>query len=226
LYVEYTTTPNGLTINQAQPGTYTLVVENENGCVTTTEYTVAAKTPITLTGNVTKTTSGTTTTACNLDMSSLSHGEVITNQFASQGISISVNSNGSYADELIIFDTDKSNTADDDLEVNIGNILIFPENQVDNNNDGLYDSPDDQTVGGSVTFTFSSVRTVKSFVFVDSENNYGRAKCYDANNNLLSTKTIVSAGNKSVQTVNVNTANVKKIVISWTQCSACILFVK
>jgi hypothetical protein len=154
--------------------------------------------------------------ACDVNFNGLAHGQLITNQLASNGISLSVNSYGSYVDKLIVFDTDEDNTADPDLEVNIGNVLIFPENTVDQNNDGIYDSPDDQPVGGEITMVFDELRIVKSFKFVDSENNQGRAYCYDVNNNLLSTTTIAATGDGTVQTVNVNTSGVKKLKITFT----------
>jgi hypothetical protein len=153
---------------------------------------------------------------CNPDLDALKHGEVITNQFQSAGITITALSNGNYRDELIIFDTDKSSTSDPDLEVNIGNIIIFPENNKDNDNDGVYDDPDDQAVGGRISLYFNNSRIVKSFKFVDSENNKGRVYCYDASNTLLSTTTIANAGDASVQTVQVNTSDVKKMIIEFT----------
>lgn len=213
LYVEYTTSP-GLTLNNASIGTYQLIGIDANGCTDTVSYTLQQATPMSLTASIVDATG--TVTSCNLDMSNLSNGEEIDNQFSSDGVTISANSNGSYVDELIVFDTDLSGTRDSDLEVNIGNILIFPENTTDNNNDGLYDYPDDQAVGGSICMTFNIAKTVKSFKFVDSENNQGRVKCYDASNTLLSTTTIANAGDGSVQTVNVNTQGVKKMVITFT----------
>lgn len=213
LYVEYTMNP-GLTLNNAGFGTYELIATDANGCKDTATHVVQQPTPISLTSTIVDATGS--VSSCDLDMSSLSHGEVIDNQFSADGITITANSNGSYTDELIIFDTDLSGTRDSDLEVDEGNILIFPENTTDNNNDGIYDLPDDQAVGGAITLTFNIARTVKSFKFIDSENNQGRAKCYDANNNLLSTTNIANAGDASVQTVNVNTTGVKKMVITFT----------
>ena len=217
LEIEWEVPSDDLSLENAAIGTYTLIVSDGNGCTDTATYTLSPPTPISASGTVTNTTSTTSTTACNLDMSSLAHGKLIaSNQFGSQGIYIYANSYGSYNDELIIFDTDESNTRDSDLEVNIGNILIFPENDVDNNNDGIYDLPDDQGDGGVITMYFSTLRDVKSLVFVDSENNQGRIKCYDASNNLLSTKTIANKGDKSVQTITINTDDVKKMVVSFT----------
>ncbi|MGB0429164.1 MAG: collagen-binding domain-containing protein [Bacteroidia bacterium] len=161
--------------------------------------------------------SGVTLSAtCTLPIANMQHGELITNQFVSEGITITADANGNKRDELIIFNTNETNTADPDLEVNIGNILIFPENNTDNNNDGVYDNPDDQVVGGTITFDYTTPRQIVSLKFVDSENNNGWVKCYDASNNLLSTKAIANTGDASVQTIDVNTNGVSKMKVYFT----------
>ena len=106
---------------------------------------------------------------CKLDFDGLAHGTIITNQFASEGITITGKASGSGPDEVIIFNSNLSGTPDPDLEVNIGNLIILPEDVNDMNGDGLVDVPNDHAAGGTVTFTFDKDRTVYSFTFVDND---------------------------------------------------------
>jgi len=101
----------------------------------------------------------------------LEHGSVFTgNEYASLGggVTFSVNSKGSH-DQLIIFDTDSTGTADPDLENpfeggnlkgvrGLGNALIIAENLVDRNRDGLIDSPDDEARGGTISVVFGNTQ--------------------------------------------------------------------
>ncbi|MFY0673789.1 MAG: T9SS type A sorting domain-containing protein [Bacteroidia bacterium] len=153
---------------------------------------------------------------CELGLSGLSHGELITGQFVSEGTTVSAVANGGHLNELIVFNTNETNTSDPDLEVNIGNILIFPENNTDNNNDGIYDDPDDQAQGGTITFNYSSPRAITSLKFVDSENSNGWIKCYDASNNIIINKSIANAGDASVQDITLNAFGVSKMVVYFT----------
>ncbi|MCP5535719.1 MAG: PEP-CTERM sorting domain-containing protein [Akkermansiaceae bacterium] len=82
------------------------------------------------------------------------------------GVTFTVDSKGRH-DQLIIFDTNQSGTADPDLENpflggnlkgvrNLGNALIIAENLVDRNNNGLIDSPDDEAAGGRIGVIFGN----------------------------------------------------------------------
>ena len=61
-----------------------------------------------------------------------------------------------------IFDSSSSNTADPDLEVNLGNLLIIQE-------DVTPDEPDDNEKGGTMLFKFDSPTNIKSVGLVDTE---------------------------------------------------------
>ncbi|MGB0993544.1 MAG: PEP-CTERM sorting domain-containing protein [Akkermansiaceae bacterium] len=82
------------------------------------------------------------------------------------GVTFNVDSNGDH-DQLIIFDTNKSGTADPDLESpfaggnlkghsKLGNALIIAENILDRDRNGLVDSPDDEGRGGTIGVVFGN----------------------------------------------------------------------
>lgn len=84
------------------------------------------------------------------------------------GVKFTVDSKGAH-DQLMIFDTDETGTADSDLENpfaggnlqgrrNLGNALIIAENILDSNKDGIGDSPDDEANGGTIGVIFGNTR--------------------------------------------------------------------
>lgn len=95
--------------------------------------------------------------AVTIDFESFAHGDLVTSVTAG-GITadVTVDSNGAF-DQARIFDTDETNTADPDLEAPFsgsgqefpGNILIISEN-------GSASNPDDERLGGTITFNFSA----------------------------------------------------------------------
>lgn len=215
---------NGATtnnLNDVPAGNYSVTVTDANGNTITKNITLTQPNPISLTASVVDIACHggctTTPTNCNLNLSTLSAGQKVGSVYNSNGITISSVSNKSYlSDDVIVFNSNASGTADPDLEVNEGNLLIFPENTIDNNNDGLVDSPDDSRFGGVITLTFANPTTVVSLDFMDRDDgNTAWVKAYNTSNTLLKTVPIVHLGNKSQQTLNVNTANVSKLVISY-----------
>ncbi|GAA5217736.1 hypothetical protein ACFSJ3_06920 [Corallincola platygyrae] len=110
-----------------------------------------------------------------MDLDSLVHGEIVTDQFA--GVTVTGDNPNRDFDHIIAFDTNMSNTRDDDLEspwsggnlptdTDMGKILIFAEN--DNGaEDNVIDTPDDE---GSrqydLTMSFQFDFDLKSFSFV------------------------------------------------------------
>ena len=120
------------------------------------------------------------------------HGEVITNKFLNlYGFSVSAVNIGGGPNKAIIFDSRQRNTADPDLEgynqftqsgpawavgnlkglVDLGKMLILAENDIDANNDGLIDSPDDEGTrpAGRITLNFNKPITEFGFNLVDVE---------------------------------------------------------
>lgn len=99
-----------------------------------------------------------------LDQNFVHGSQLAGNEYASDGVLISVRSNGSH-NVGTTFDTLATRTADSDLEApfiggnlagrtDLGNALIIAENRYDGNNDGILDSPDDEARGGAVRFDF------------------------------------------------------------------------
>ena len=99
----------------------------------------------------------------------LQHGSLFAgNEYSGLGggVTFTVDSNGSH-DQLLVFDTQQSGTADPDLESpfaggnlqgvqGLGNALIIAENIIDRNNDGFVDSPDDEARGGTIGVVFGN----------------------------------------------------------------------
>lgn len=118
-----------------------------------------------------------------VDFEAYAHGETIDNQyFVSDELTISARNFKSGPNLAIIFDSRKTGTADLDLEdawtggnlrgsTALGNLLILAENDIDANNDGFVDSPDDQgspdTSAGELRFKFTSVLTSFGLDLID-----------------------------------------------------------
>lgn len=114
----------------------------------------------------------------------LQHGQIINNDtFADQGLTIEAVNFRLPGASPIIFDTQFINTADPDLEgppwaggnlpidTVLGNVVIVPENLVDENNDGIVDDPDDEGArpAGQLVLSFDQPITAFSFDLVDIE---------------------------------------------------------
>jgi len=114
---------------------------------------------------------------------SMTHGEIITNQFADVGMSIVAENFHLAAAKPVAFNSNLLGTSDPDLQgppwskgnlapnTNLGMLIIIPENMVDANNDGIIDDPDDEGArpAGDLKFTFDSVMTGFGFDVVDME---------------------------------------------------------
>lgn len=115
-----------------------------------------------------------------INFAGLAHGEPLAEQYAEQGIHFSAESRQLSHNTLLVFDSNRKNTADPDLEQEIGNLSIIAENLQDKNRDGLIDSPDDSLKGGTQIIRFDRPYTVKAFRLVDNESKNGVAIAYDA----------------------------------------------
>ena len=149
-----------------------------------------------------------------LNFSGLPAGTILGEQYASYGVHISVLANGDHPQAAIVFDSNASGSNDPDLEVDIGNISILAKDLKDENADGLVDFPDENNSGGAQIFTFDQPVHVGSFVFIDKDHGTpDHAVAYDASNDVIKTVPIPVAGNGSVQTINVNADNVRRLEI-------------
>ena len=116
-----------------------------------------------------------------IDFDSLQVGEIVAEQFAGMGVHIEVINDGHPSIDLgIIFDSFGSSGHDSDLEGPpwssgnassdvFANLLIIAENDVDANNDGLIDDPDDEAGGGSIIFRFDIPVFEFGFSLIDIE---------------------------------------------------------
>ncbi len=210
----WSTGSSSSSISHLSAGTYTVTITNVYGCEEIKQIVVNEPNVLNVTSVITDNSCNAANTVCDFNLGGYVHGQVVTGNLVQLGITVSSTANRGSLHDLIIFNTDLSGTRDSDLEVKRGNILIFPENNVDHNNDGIYDLPDDTPQGGTITLTFAKTRKVISFDFIDKDNgSNGYAKAYDENNNLIANKPIVNMGNGSIQPINLNASGVKKLVI-------------
>jgi len=153
---------------------------------------------------------------CVIDFAGLPHGTILNEQYAQYGIHISGDVlNSTALDKVIVFNSFVSGSQDPDLQVDIGNLAILPQNLTDLNGDGLIDSPNDNDIGGRQIYTFDQPREVISFTFVDKESPPGTATAYDLQGSIIASVTIPAATNGSVQTVMMNAPNVSRLVIDY-----------
>jgi len=100
--------------------------------------------------------------AMTIDVDDKVHGETITSLGL---VSVQVTNQGGGPNRALAFDTTLSGTADPDLEdpwavgnlvgSDFGRAIIIAENEIDENSDGLVDSPDDEAGGGILSLVFS-----------------------------------------------------------------------
>ena len=114
---------------------------------------------------------------------SMTHGEIITNQFADVGMSIEAENFQLATAKPVAFNSNLLGTSDPDLQgpnwrkgnlapnTDLGMLIIIPENMVDANNDGIVDDPDDEGArpAGDLKFTFNDVMTSFGFDVIDME---------------------------------------------------------
>ncbi|HMQ15284.1 MAG TPA: PEP-CTERM sorting domain-containing protein [Phycisphaerae bacterium] len=120
--------------------------------------------------------------ASTFNLNTLPHGTIVTGQVP--GMAVAATNPNRPFDLAIIFDTNKTNTADPDLEgpnwpvgnlaphTDVGNLLIIAENKTDANGDGLIDSPDDEgnRPAGQIFLTFAQPLTSFGFDLIDVDN--------------------------------------------------------
>ena len=131
--------------------------------------------------------------------SSFSHGDIVTagEGFTVRAVRAQDGPNG--ANAAMVFNSNLSGTADPDLEVNEGNLLIITEDF-----DGS--DPDDNAGGGTFFFDFDDISTLESIRFVDLEGaEAGSIRLYDSEDNLIDTIPAVATGDggSNVQPINV-----------------------
>jgi len=153
----------------------------------------------------------------------LAAGTEITNQFAGLGFNVSAVNKTGGPKKAIIFDSANPTGGDTDLVTpgyGFGNteaegrILIIAENEIDANNDGLIDSPDDEATGGNIFFDFDADVHVEDLTFIDVD---GLEQSYvqgiDANNVVVGTVMLANLGDNSRQTIDIDLDNVRRFKV-------------
>jgi len=199
--------------------------DDSNACTTDACFIgQCINTPVTIevtheTTDITNNCSNTQNQLCVLNFAGLPHGTKLNEQYAAYGIHISGQAypntwvNQPNISQLIIFDTYVSGSWDPDLQVDMGNVAIFPEDTIDANNNGLVDFPNDTRWGGKMILTFDFARTVQSVKIIDHDRAGGSITAYDAANNVITTVAIPIVADGGVAVVNLNVSNVRKLVI-------------
>ncbi len=135
-------------------GDYVVTVTDADGCSAIGTAAVAGGQPIALTvtgrnNSCVCVNQFSSHEICVINFAGLPHGTLLAEQYAAQGIHISGEGFGNNTiDQLIVFNTAVTGSADPDLQVNAGNIAILPVNLTDADGDGLVDSPNDHGDGG------------------------------------------------------------------------------
>lgn len=173
-----------------------------------------------------------------VDFEGLSEGQVVVTLSSGNGvsgppvpgdISVSTDSNGS-VDAAIIFDAtcegDQALCSGDDPDLYQpaqGNVLIIAEN-----ND--FSDPDDETLGGTISFDFSNFTfdapgtgtvTAINVQILDVEEAGGEIRLYDSSNNLISTLAIPVVGDGDIELLDLlNTAGVASMQVQFAGSGA------
>jgi hypothetical protein len=144
-------------------------------------------------------------------------GLVVTDQFEQLlGLTISAVNNTvfpvQHPDKALIFDTAAPTGEDTDLATPgyglgngtaLGKVLIIAEDDVDADNDGFVDDPDDEMFGGVLRFDFDGPVLFLGGTVVDIDTTEGAIfRLFDANDVEIGTLPVFSLGDNSVQVVN------------------------
>jgi hypothetical protein len=129
-------------------------------------------------------------------------------------------------DKAIVFDSNNPTAGDEDLgtpgngdgnDTALDGLAIIAENDVDSDNDGLIDSPDDNAAGGTLVFDFACAMQVTEVGLVDIEEqnaNIELINYVDHDNDpvtpmildIVHTETVPALSDNSVQSVDLSSA--------------------
>ena len=150
----------------------------------------------------------------------ISLGDIITNQYAAQGVTVSAH--GNPYDIAMVFDTANPTGGDNDLrtpgsgagnDTALGNVLIISEN-------GDSSNPDDEAEGGALIFDYANPIRVDALKVLDIEHGGSDIEAFDANGNSLGVIDIPGVGDNSVQTVQIGIDGVSRLVVNLTTSGA------
>lgn len=176
----------------------------------------------------------------------VSAGQVIDDEYGLWGITVSaINDKSGHPDLAITFDSENPTGGDYDLGTPhtdfggpgignggksgapgensepLGNVLIIAENDLDANNDGLIDTPDDEARGGLIDLVFAEPTYVEGFTLIDIDGNETNAKVeLHGTGGLLGTHLAGALGNNSVEDRLVDTNNVTRMKVFFEHSGA------
>ncbi len=137
-----------------------------------------------------------------LDLSGLSAGDLVENQFVTDGVRVS---SIDPDHPVMVFDADNPTGGDADLGVpGAGNVLILSE-------DGDASDPDDDADGGTFVFEFAGPSTVNSIDFIAQS--AGEIRLYDEDGNLIAEVDIPAGADNTLFTQAINFAGVTRMEI-------------
>ncbi len=136
-----------------------------------------------------------------LDLDSLNAGDIVDQQFITDGVRIS---SGNPDNPVMVFDSANPTGGDADLSVpGVGNILILSE-------DGDTSDPDDNLTGGTFTFEFAGPTTVNGIDFIDAESG-AEIRLYDEDGNLIGEIDVPAGSDNTLFTQAINVAGVTRM---------------
>lgn len=165
-------------------------------------------------------------------------GTELANQWSNLGFAISaVNNRSNHPDKAIIFDSSNPTGNDPDLgtpnaafggpgigsgggigqpgqnDQAYGNLVIIPEDDLDANNDGLVDDPDDEAQGGTITIDFAAPVDLDYVTLVDLDDGTGGSVISFLLPSGTVSMPIPDLGNNSVKEMAVNQSDVIQVQI-------------
>ncbi|MEM9787245.1 MAG: Hint domain-containing protein, partial [Pseudomonadota bacterium] len=136
-----------------------------------------------------------------LDLDSLNAGDIVDQQFITDGVRIS---SANPDNPVMVFDSANPTGGDGDLSVpGVGNILILSE-------DGDTSDPDDNLTGGTFVFEFAGPTTVNTLDIIDAASG-GEIRLYDEDGNLLAEIDVPVGSDNTLITQSVDIAGVTRM---------------
>ncbi|QDU69823.1 hypothetical protein [Engelhardtia mirabilis] len=152
-------------------------------------------------------------------------GQEITDEYVDIGLRISALNKGGGPNRALIFDSANPTGGDTDLltpgpglgnDVAYGQLLIVAENDVDADNDGLVDDPDDEQGGGILRFTYDPPADVFWLTVVDiDDTQFSEIRFTREGVPGVTTVPLVDVGDNGVQTVFVQFKDVTNIALDF-----------
>lgn len=177
--------------------------------------------------------------------SALPAGTQLANQYSNLGFTISASNNRpGHPDKAITFDSSNPTGGDTDLgtpnvafggpgigaggglgqpgenNTALGNLVIVAEDDVDANNDGLVDDPDDEAQGGTITIDFNGPVNLDYIKLVDLDDGSGGSVISCLTPSGTVSVPIPNLGDNAVKRIDLNQQNVTQLNICFAGSGA------